>query len=450
MSIKLSDHLIPQFRGIFLSKKSHQIDKGGRSSSKTSKNALKVVYHLISEEQCSIVVMRRHSNKIRRSVFNEIKKAFNRLGMLENVHYKATVSPFEITYFGNGNKIYFTGIDSVDDVKGMVDESRPIKVVWIEELTEFFNKSLEDGEELITNIEATFSRGNNDWFFMLYSFNPPRNPNHAIMRWLAKMNERGDTRITHSTYLEVPVEWLGRPAINQAEALKESDEELYQHVYLGECVGTRGRIYKIKKEYIKQPSNYYDFYTMAIDIGESKSATTFCLVGFKTVNGKLTAQLLEEYWHRNIEHREVDQKEFKDYASDFINFYKKNVEKYKRHPLQIRVDHDVMFLKELKRQFQENKMDFSRVHKAIKYDINDRINAFKLMMALGLFSFSKDCPITIQAFKDALWNEKKADKGIDERLDNLTSNIDSLDCCEYAVEPMFTKMINFKKRGANT
>ena len=441
-NVRLSEIIAPFFHKTFLSKKPNQIDSGGRASTKTSKNALKVVYHILNEKDCSAIVLRRHTNKLRRSVYSEIKKAFSRLGLSENIHYKSTVSPFEITYLGNGNKIYFSGVENYESLKGFIDESRPIKIVWIEELTEFFDKSLEDGEELISNIEATFSRGNHDWFFILYSFNPPRNPNHAIMRWTAKMRKRDDVIYTHTTYLEVNPEWLGTSFLQQAERLKEYDEELYRHTYLGECVGTRGRIYTIKEEYTKEVESYYDFYTMAIDIGESKSATTFCLVGFRYENLKLKAHLLEEFHHRNHDLREVDQLDFEGYAIMFIDFYNKCVEKYGRHPLQIRIDHDVMFKKALKVQFTKNKLNYSLVRLAIKNKINDRINAFKIMLASGLFHFSKNCPITIQAFKDALWNEKKADKGIDERLDDLTTNIDSLDCVEYAVEPYFNKIID--------
>ena len=166
-NVRLSEIIAPFFHKTFLSKKPNQIDSGGRASTKTSKNALKVVYHILNEKDCSAIVLRRHTNKIRRSVYSEIKKAFSRLGLSEHVHYKSTVSPFEITYLGNGNKIYFAGVENYESLKGFIDESRPIKIVWIEELTEFFDKSLEDGEELISNIEATFSRGNHDWYFIL-------------------------------------------------------------------------------------------------------------------------------------------------------------------------------------------------------------------------------------------------------------------------------------------
>ena len=450
--IRLSKLIIPAFYPTFNTRTPRQIDEGGRGTTKTSKNAIQVSYSGISEKDCSIVVMRRNTNKIRRSVYSEVKKACSRLGLLEKIDYKATVSPFQIHFKDTGNNIFFTGVDSIDDVKGFVDENKPIKIVWIDELTEFFEKSVEEGEEMIDNIEATFSRGNDDWFVMMFSFNPPRNPNHPIMQWYNKMKKRNDVSHTHTTYLDVPQEWLGKSFIRQAEALKQSDEELYRHIYLGECVGTRGRIYTIKNSNLVDTTDkrIFDFYTMGVDIGLSKSATTFCLTGFRYVNvngeRKLIARTLKEYCHRNSEHREIDQKEYPDYASDFVNFYKECVKEYDRAPLEIRCDHDIMFLKELKRQFNANKLNFSLVKKAIKNEILDRIKAVKIMLALGLLEFDKNtCPVIIQSFKDALWNEDKANKGIDERLDDLTTNIDSLDCCEYSLEPFFKEIVAYRK-----
>ena len=442
----LSEEIINKFQSDFNSKQAHFIIYGGRGKTATSFFSLKSIVTLLEEQKGSGVIMRKHTNKIRRSVYAEVKKALSRLGLREKAHYKAKVSPFEIEILQNGNKLFFTGVDNIDDIKGMVDEDRPIKFVWIEELTEFFTKSLEDGEDMLSNIEATFSRGNEDYFMMMYSFNPPRNPNHAVMRWLKKMEKRSDTILLTADYRDVPKEWLGSAFIKQAEMLKLHDEELYNNVYLGMCVGTRGRIYKIVPEHIKPEMKDFDFYTSSIDIGESKSATSFKWVGFKKINNKLHAQVIKEYHHKNADYREVDQLTFNDYAKEYARFYINNVNEYKRYPLQIRIDHDVMFAKELKKVFIENQLNWSLVKNARKFPINDRIKATKLLLALGQLTLTQNVPKTIQALKDALWNEKKADNGIDERLDDLTTDIDSLDSLEYAIEPYFNEMLKGQTR----
>ena len=35
---------------------------------------------------------------------------------------------------------YFTGSDNIDDTKGIIDESKPIKLVLIDEVNEFFEQ----------------------------------------------------------------------------------------------------------------------------------------------------------------------------------------------------------------------------------------------------------------------------------------------------------------------
>ena len=137
---RLTAIIAPHFWTTFKSKIAHQIDKGGRGSTKTSKNALKSIYHVIKEENCSVVILRRYQNTLRGSVYKEIKRALKRYGLEENVDYIASIKPMEIKILKTGNNIYFAGGDDYEKIKGMIDETRPIKILWIEELTEFANE----------------------------------------------------------------------------------------------------------------------------------------------------------------------------------------------------------------------------------------------------------------------------------------------------------------------
>ena len=76
----------------------------------------------MSLPECSEVVIRKRHNKLRKTIYKEIKRAIKRLGIPES-KFKITVSPMEVTYKPNGNTIYFTGSDSIDDTKGIIDES---------------------------------------------------------------------------------------------------------------------------------------------------------------------------------------------------------------------------------------------------------------------------------------------------------------------------------------
>ena len=69
---------------------------------------------------------------------------------------------------------------------------------------------------------------------------------------------------------------------------------------------------------------------------------------------------------------------------------------------------------------------------ALKKPINDRIRALCILMGADRFKVFKGCKWTIDALKSAIWDEKKVTE--DVRLDNGTTNIDSLDALEYAYE----------------
>lgn len=73
-NIKLSDIIAPHFKETFLSKKTYQIDSGGRNSTKSSKNALKIAYHVISEKNCSAIILRMYQTDLRKSVYKEMKR----------------------------------------------------------------------------------------------------------------------------------------------------------------------------------------------------------------------------------------------------------------------------------------------------------------------------------------------------------------------------------------
>lgn len=265
--MKLSKLIAKDFHKTFLSKKSHQIDKGGRASTKTSKNALKIGYHTITEKNCSVIIIKRYSNTLRNSVYKEMKRALGRLGLVENIDYKANVSPMQIKILQTGNNIYFAGGDDYEKVKGFIDENRPIKIVWFEELTEF------DSEETLQQINATFQRGNIDWFISMYSYNPPKNKFDWVNKWAEDMATRDDTLIIHTDYRSVPREWLGELFISEAERLKHYDTKRYNWMYLGEVIGVEGLIFNPDQiELVKEVPRiiYIDF---SIDSGHQTSAT---------------------------------------------------------------------------------------------------------------------------------------------------------------------------------
>lgn len=315
MNIDLKDIIAPHFYNTFNSKKRHQIYKGGRGSTKTSMIAIKIDDFNLEYKECNAIIIKRYQNTIRNSVFKEIKRALKRLGLNEDVDYTATVSPFQVHINQTGNNIYFCGGDDYEKVKGFIDEDAPIKMVWFEELTEF------DDADQIDQIIATFSRGNDDWFSAMYSYNPPKNRFHWVNIWCDKMAQRDDVLVHHSDYRTVPIKWLGNEFIAEAERLKQYDLKRYEWIYLGKVIGIEGLIYN-PDLFIIEDANYIEknklrilYVDFAIDCGHQTSATSCMAFGYAT-DGRW--YLLDMYYYSP--HEKQRKKAPSELSQDIFDF----------------------------------------------------------------------------------------------------------------------------------
>lgn len=84
-----------------------------------------------------------------------------------------------------------------------------------------------------------------------------------------------------------------------------------------------------------------------------------------------------------------------------------------------------------------------KISNALKTSINDRIRCTLRLMAQGrFFVMDNGCESLCKALSTAVWNPKNLTT--DERLDNGTSDIDTLDGFEYTFERDITKFIKYE------
>nr|DAT70266.1 MAG TPA: large terminase [Caudoviricetes sp.] len=79
------------------------------------------------------------------------------------------------------------------------------------------------------------------------------------------------------------------------------------------------------------------------------------------------------------------------------------------------------------------------VRPAMKMRIKDRIDATVRLMGVDRLKITEDCESLKIALQDAVWNDKTKE---DERLDDGTSDIDSLDAFEYTFERDIKYLLN--------
>lgn len=97
----------------------------------------------------------------------------------------------------------------------------------------------------------------------------------------------------------------------------------------------------------------------------------------------------------------------------------------------------------LKATARKRGLGWLRIENALKTSINDRIRTTQRLMAQGRFYIMEHgCESLKNALQTAVWNPKNLTE--DERLDDGTSDIDTLDAFEYTFERDISKFIKFE------
>ena len=434
--VRISDIIIPKYQAIFNNRNvKHVILTSGRAGTKSSFAGVRGIYQITADASGSVVVLRKRHNKLRKTVYKEMLRGINRLGISKK-KFEVTKSPMEITYRKYGTTMYFAGSDGIDDTKGIIDEDKPIKLVILDELTEFFDDG--EGEDELLNIEATFARGNKGDFQMIYLFNPPKNPNSDIVKWVRKMEKRPDCIHIHTDYRDVPPDWLGPDLIQSAEMLKETDERLYNWVWLGQSIGVDEVIYYMFSEsHMADPPiagvDRFPIIGIGGDYGQ-QNATTFQAAGLDLVNRKLRG--LDEYYHSGRETGK--QKAPSEYAQDIVQFVRDLGKDYGMQgtPFYLYLDPSAQGLQEeIKRACRAANAPV--VVRDAENDVKLGISRVQKVLMFNILSVSPKQENLIREFGIYAYDPDSIERGKEEPV-----KIDD-HCCDaerYLVQGMWTKI----------
>lgn len=439
--IRISEIVIPKYLPIFNdTKHRHIILTSGRAGTKSSFAAIRTVYQSMCPEPGSSVVLRKHHNKLRKTVYKEMIRGINRLGVNKN-RFVIGKSPMEITYKKNGNTIYFAGSDGIDDTKGIIDEDKPIKLVILDELTEFFEDG--EGEEEIANIEATFIRGNSGRFQMIYLYNPPKNPNAPINKWCKKMEQRDDCIHIHTDYRDVPQSWLGPDLIESAHVMEQVDPKMYRWTWLGEAIGVDELIYYMFSDRHRQrpeEGRYYDIVYIGGDYGQ-QNATTYQPFGLDTYRRKFTG--LKEFYHSGRETGK--QRTPSEYAQDSVELMDSIHEKYNTRVFYIFLDPSAKGLQEeIKRKTR--KLDYMVYVRDAKNDVALGISRVQKCLTFEIMSISPEQPHAIEEFGVYEYDKKSLERGKEVPVKESDHCMDAI---RYAVMGAWKKLKHWLPYGGD-
>ena len=173
---------------------------------------------------------------------------------------------------------------------------------------------------------------------------------------------------------------------------------------------------------------HLDLIRYGVDFGGNGSATTFVAVG------------IANYYHDVIilESERIAEEIAPDILEMRFNAFVSRVyDKYKLFA-ETRADSaEQILIRGMRRSTEVNGVP-TIVKNAKKMVILERIRLVVKLMSVRRFWVLSHCKTVIKALNTAIWNEKVAD----ERLDNGTTDIDTLDAMEYGIEPDYKYLID--------
>lgn len=201
----------------------------------------------------------------------------------------------------------------------------------------------------------------------------------------------------------------------------------YKRFILGLWTAAEGVIYQQfaddPERYIIDTPPHIANVTIGVDFGGTRSAHAFVCTGFTT--GFRDVIVLDEYYHNNLKHGRLSPAQLE---AAFVAFLKKQMQRYR--VTAIYCDSAEQTLIEGLQIAAMNAGIFVPIQNATKGAINERIAFYNTIIAQDRFKVMRSCGALIGALQEAVYADAQEDK----RLDNGTTNIDSLDALEYSTE----------------
>ena len=255
----------------------------------------------------------------------------------------------------------------------------------------------------------------------------PDNPRHWFKQFLDT-----DADIYQQAYTIDDNPFLD-PAFVDNLKKEYSGTVLYDRYIRGLWVAAEGVIYRL---FADDPGRYVATITKAVigvDFGGGTSAHAFCCVGFSR-RGQVV--VLDEY-------REQSALDPNRLSAAFVDFVRRCRARWIIQDAFCDSAEQTL-INGLRVACAAARINIA-VRNAKKIAINDRIRATCILMGSDRFKIASSCTHTIDALKSALWDSKQLTA--DVRLDNGTTNIDSLDAMEYAFEREIPTLIEGVNNG---
>lgn len=264
--------------------------EGGRGSIKSSFWSEIVPEELENNPNWCAICIRRVANTLKDSVYSQLEWGMDKLSETYpfiNENWSKTKSPLEMRNKNTGQMIYFRGADDPGKIKSI----KPPKGMYIALIIyEEFDQMT--GMNEVRKIDQSVKRGGNEYItFRIY--NTPKSKRHFVNVEKRLPNPK---RLVHkSTYLDVPVDWLGQPFFDDAELLKQNNPTAYANEYLGEETGDGGNVFDNVelREITDEEIENFDYLYQGMDFGWFPDPLAWTKMCYQP--NKLTLYIFDEY-----------------------------------------------------------------------------------------------------------------------------------------------------------
>lgn len=253
----------------------------------------------------------------------------------------------------------------------------------------------------------------------------PENPTH----WLKEFIDNKELDIYLQKYTIFDNPFLDPEFVKQL--CKEYEGTVYyDRLILGLWKRAEGAIYRKfadhPEEFIKEPAaSDLTEIVIGVDFGGNKSGHSFVARGYDRDNNVYG---LKSVRHMNKDFKDgIDSNILNDLLIQFVNEVQ---EKYGKVDF-IYWDNAETTLGQSIRNAMIKAHPNVIVRPAKKIRIKDRIECVLKLMGAGRFFITNDCETLSTALQEAVWDEKAMK---DDRLDDGSSDIDTLDAFEYTIE----------------
>ena len=370
-----------------------------------------LLYVISSDEQTFLMTGATQGSLYRNCISNEFGLIELSNNLLEDKTDKNNSKYLHLK--GTNKKIYYFGGETVSSYKPI--RGQTYAGWYADEVNKQHRNTINEG----FNRTVVSTDRKNFW-----TLNPDV-PNHWIYKDFIdkykKINLEG-YRWYHFTLEDNPAITAER----RAELARQYTGVFYQRFILGLRVSAEGAIYTefddSRNIKVLPPGVKVFTSTIGGDIGGNKSATALTHVLFFYQDNRLHVHArAEDYDSENISTESIlDRFETFSKFSNSLYFVENAF-----------IDSaEQLIIKSMRNK------GIVPVKGSKKIAIIDRIRLIKVLLSQGRLTIDPSCKNLIDALKSAVWKE-----GTQERLDDGTTNIDSLDSIEYAIERKFKELI---------